>query len=648
MRQSSTAQIGFLAVKAGFMSVSAPGLQTKDDSGSWKTRLSAFFRREFGRPEPTGFGELVIVAIGVSATVGLIAGVWNAATAHFLDPALVGYTIAVDVCVQIVILVVLLALAFITRRRPWLGALFAIGVLCLLEIPELVKLALPGADYWVRWCIAALAAFQIVRTVNRQLHTRTAAWMIGVPALAAVCAFSFGPLREHSQLSALPNQPNSPNVLVIIVDTLRADHLSTYGYQRDSSPYLTHLAQQGVVFDNAISTSSWTLPSHASMLTGLYPHESKMEQGTDILSGNLPNLGDAMRKRGYRTAAFSANYKFFTRGHGFIHGFSHFEGYEQNLAGILETVHLSRFILEKISHFTTGVDYAYLGHKNWASAEQIDKIALHWMGKERRPFFVVLNYTDVHEPVLPPEPYLHRYTSDPKARIESMHFQDRCLDVDPKASCTSDQQQFIDAYDGSMRYVDESIQHLLAQLNEQGQLRNTILVFTSDHGQEFGDHGIYGHAKSLFRPEIQVPLFFWNPGLVPAAVRVQTPVSTSAIPATILDLVAPADKQPLPGRSLATLWRSSNPVSDWPDAISELPRFRGFDTSAPNYNTSLQSIVTSEWHYVHQEGKGKKDMLFDWKNDPGETKDLSAAQPDVCTGLRTRIQAAEGSPPQVH
>jgi arylsulfatase A-like enzyme len=628
------------------MSLSASGPQTESDTGGWKTSLLAFFRRGFGRPEPALVGDLVVIPIGISATAGLISGTWNAASGHFLDPALIGYTVAVDVGVQFVILFLALSLAFITRRRAWSGALFAIGVFCLLVIPELVKLALPGADYRVRWCIAALGAFQITRTVNRHLHIRFAAWMIGVPALVALCALSFGRVRELSQLSALPSPPNSPNVLVIIVDTLRADHLSTYGYQRDTSPYLTRFAQQGVVFENAISTSSWTLPSHASMLTGLYPHESGMEQQTDILSGSWPNLGDTMRKRGYRTAAFSANYKFFTRSHGFIHGFSHFEGYEQNLGGILESIHLSRFILEKLSHFTTGANYAFLGVKNWASAERIDEDALDWMDMGHRPFFVVLNYTDVHEPVLPPEPYLHMYTSNVKARNQSMHFQDQCLDFEPKASCVSDRQQFIDTYDGSMRYVDESIQHLLSQLKERGQLENTIVVFTSDHGQEFGDHGIYGHAKSLYRPEIQVPLFFWKPGLVPASVRVPTPVSTSEIPATILDLVAPDDKQSLSGRSLATLWRSNEPVSGWPEPISELPRFQGFDKSAPNYKSSLQSIVTPEWHYVHQEGK--KDLLFDWKTDPDEMQDLSAAQPTICASLRTRIQTAEGTRPQTH
>jgi arylsulfatase A-like enzyme len=195
--------------------------------------------------------------------------------------------------------------------------------------------------------------------------------------------------------------------------------------------------------------------------------------------------------------------------------------------------------------------------------------------------------------------------------------------------------------------VNDSVQRLLSQLNERNLLRNTIVVFTSDHGQGFGDHGIYGHGKSLYRQEIHVPLVFWKPGTMPASVRVPTPVSTTDIAATILDLTAPDNEkvQPLPGQSLAALWRSSEPDTTWPEPISELARLHWFAKDAPNYNGPVRSIVTPEWHYIRQEGK---DLLFDWKTDPGETHDMCAAQPTVCDTLRTRIQTDEDSQAQTH
>ena len=247
-----------------------------------------------------------------------------------------------------------------------------------------------------------------------------------------------------------------------------------------------------------------------------------------------------------------------------MHGFSLFEEYEQTIGGIFEKVPFSRSILQWLSRNTTGDAFAFFGMKNAANAEKINEDALSWMQKGDRPFFVVLNYFDLHEPVLPPEPYLHMYTSDAKARKESMYFPDACTwsEVDP--SCDSEQPQILETYDGSIRYVDVSVQNLLSQMNAHGQLKNTIVVFTSDHGQEFGDHGIYGHGKALYRQAIQVPLIFWKPGIVPAAVRIPTPVSTIDIPATILDLAHPDDKHPLPGESLALLWHTSEPVSGWP------------------------------------------------------------------------------------
>src|SRR5690348_2218755 len=133
-------------------------------------------------------------------------------------------------------------------------------------------------------------------------------------------------LHERRETAKLPvASANTPNVLVIVVDTLRADHLSTYGYTRPTSPHLTHLAAQGTIFEDAIAPSSWTLPVHASLLTGLYPQEHHVESGGAALGWDYPVLGNEFMARGYRTAAFSANTPFFCRKRGFGRGFIHFE-----------------------------------------------------------------------------------------------------------------------------------------------------------------------------------------------------------------------------------------------------------------------------------------------------------------------------------
>jgi arylsulfatase A-like enzyme len=629
-------------------SISRP--QIKKDLNGWMRSLLAFGRRRFARTKATTVAEPVLIPLGVGACTGLMMGLLFAARHHFLDPAAIAYSICIDVGIQTIILLPALALAFITRRKAWTGALVAIGFFCFLMIPNLMKLATPGVVHWLARCIGVLGGLQIARIVNRRVPIWWAPWMIGVPALVAVVTLSIVPIGEYFQMSALPPPPASPNVLVIVVDTLRADHLSPYGYMRDTSPFLTQLAKQGVLFENAISPSSWTLPSHASMLTGRYPEEIGVRTDADVLSGGWPNLGDAMAKRGYRTGAFSANFLFFSRDHGFFHGFSHFEGYEQSLVTILKRTPASRLILTDLSHNLPDSLGRKLNVRNAVSAETINQNALRWIDRGNRPFFVVLNYIDAHEPNLPPEPYLHTFTKDPLAWDTSWYFGNDCAWAEVGSRCDAERQQFLDIYDGSVRYVDDSVRHLLSQLSERHLLENTIVLVTSDHGQEFGEHGIYGHGKSLYRREIQVPLIVWKPGLVPSAVRISTPVSTTEIPATILDLVAGdlpagANKPTLPGQTLAGLWRSGQLASTWPEPISELARLHWRTKNAPNYDAPIRSIVTPEWHYVRQQDS---DMLFDWNDDPEETDNRCTAQPAVCSRLKTQAQAAESSTAEAH
>src|SRR5262249_11531360 len=144
--------------------------------------------------------------------------------------------------------------------------------------------------------------------------------------------------RENEELAQLPPASGSRNVLVVLVDTLRADHLSTYGYSRPTSPNLTGIAKEGMLFENAISPSSWTLPSHASILTGLYPHDHHAELYASSLGEGYPTLAESLTRLGYRTAAFSANTGTFSRTRGFGRGFLHFEDDFQNWgSGLVRT-----------------------------------------------------------------------------------------------------------------------------------------------------------------------------------------------------------------------------------------------------------------------------------------------------------------------
>ncbi len=223
--------------------------------------------------------------------------------------------------------------------------------------------------------------------------------------------------------------PDAPNVLVIVVDTLRADHVSSYGYARPTTPNLDRMAQQGVRFDNAISPCSWSLPSHVSLLTGLY----QFEHGVGSVQpepwlgwgnkgmGGFPTLGEALERRGYRTGAFSANRTYFSRDLGFGRGFVHFEDYFQSASdAFVRTLYgreFARIYLKRSDHslvkrtlrrlgFTSLLDQDAEGSGSYGGAFGVRKRAdvvnqevMEWIDRDRqRPFFAFLNYFDVHDP----------------------------------------------------------------------------------------------------------------------------------------------------------------------------------------------------------------------------------------------------------
>lgn len=345
---------------------------------------------------------------------------------------------------------------------------------------------------------------------------------------------------------------DEPNVLVIVVDTLRADHLSSYGYDRPTSTNIDRIATQGVLFQNAVATSSWTFPSHASLLTGRYQYEHGMDKvkqmsviGVEAFSPNgLPTLGEALLQKGYRTGAFSANRTYFTRDLGFGRGFMHFEDYFHSSSDMFvrtlygrefARIYLKRSdrslvkrVLRKLG-FAALLDQGAEGSGSYGGAFGIRKRAdvvnqetLDWIDRDRRrPFFAFLNYFDVHDPYGGPRSY---------------------------AKPSWPQQTNVDAYDAGVKYVDDSIGRLMEELDRRGLSKNTLVVITGDHGESLGQHHLRTHGKALYWELIHVPLVLRYPGRVPAGVRLDVPVSNSALPATIMELLGEGGQEHFPDR----------------------------------------------------------------------------------------------------
>jgi arylsulfatase A-like enzyme len=422
--------------------------------------------------------------------------------------------------------------------------------------------------------------------------------------------------QERITIAKLPApHPNSMNILVILVDTLRADHLSCYGYKRETSPHIDRIAQQGVLFENAFAPSSYTLPSHASILTGLYPYEHGVEWDTPraLFDAPHPSLGNAFQPQGYRTAAFSANIYWFTRALGFGRGFVHFEDYFQSIGDmIFRTVYgraFETFVLQKIGFEDIPAR---------KRAADVNRSFLKWVDRDtKRPFFAFLNYMDTHDPYLPPKPYRAKFS---KLKNPGGILNWRVGRDDPKLTKAQIDSE-IAAYDGGIAYVDDQIGQLLNELRVRGFKKNLLVVITSDHGEAFGEHGTFLHGNSLFQEEIHVPLIFWRPGQVPSGVYVAQPVSIVSLADTLMDLIGMNGSSPFSGRSLAEFWEAPQPPEAWPHPMAEINRQTWVPERAPVFHGRIRALVTPKWHYIVNEALGTE--IYDWKNDLQESNNLA-------------------------
>ena len=467
--------------------------------------------------------------------------------------------------------------------------------------------------------------FQVARMLRKRELAAVKFFRMSVPILIVV-ALLIGTAgaywdrgRERYLVSKLPQpRPGAPNVLLITLDTLRADHLSCYGYKRTTSPSLDRLARQGVIFDNAFANSSWTLPSHASMFTGYLPHEHKADW-TEPLAKKFPTLAEALAAQGYLTAAFAANADYVSPEWGLGRGFTHFEVHGSSVVEeATSTVYgkqLSVMLLPRLGYFDIP------GRKR---ASQVNQEFFDWLDRANgKPFFAFLNYFDIHDPYLTNSTYQTRFSNEAThGELVNFQFQPASFRRKPKLT-EQEVQAEVDGYDGCLAYLDDRLGELFTELSRRGLDKNTLVILTSDHGEAFGDHDLFGHGNGLYVDTLRVPLIFVWPGKVPSGNRVSQLVSLHNIPATVMELLGVTASPSFPGNSLVRFW-SGNPNKEEKSAVlSEISpgRFKGGPPTYPTAKGGLQSLTTEQWHFILSES-GKTE-LYAWHEDPNETRDLS-------------------------
>ncbi len=515
-------------------------------------------------------------------------------------------------------------------------------------------LAWYGLERWVRLDSPQLMIGEIVRPVGGALlfllgmwiaraRPRTA-WAMGAMLLAAGISApriylvkTTPPLPPRAELP--PASPDAPNVVLVVLDTVRAMDVSTYGYARPTSPEIDRLAAEGALFLDATSPSTWSLPSHASLFTGRYPSSHGAHGEHQFLDARYPTLAQVLEHRGYETFCITAN-AWISDGLGLTRGFAWQDASlkEQGGAGRgFSFIHrlLDRLGLEEADK---GGDAVAASFESWARARP---------AQGQRPAFVFLNFIEAHFPYHQlPHASLFRFSDRPYAELRAISIDLMGQQFGGKGRPADEAgPPARDMYDGGVVYSNELLHRVVEALREQGTLDRTILIVLADHGEILGERGgFFGHGPTLYQEAVGVPLVMRYPPRIPAGTRVAQPVSTLGVFATVLDLAGIEPPPTLQVASLAPLASGASHAGGGP-ILSELHVFRELTTGASRPDPQME---TDRRYRLLREGNLKlvttsqgDRFFYDLTLDPGETRDLSSERPEDLARMQARLAQVE-------
>lgn len=438
-------------------------------------------------------------------------------------------------------------------------------------------------------------------------------------------------------LSACGRSREQHDIVLVTIDTLRADHLGCYGYHRNTSPTIDALAREGVMFERAISTIATTLPSHLSLMTGIYPHQHGYLANKDAAEGMfVPSLGrrpvaEFLRDAGYTTAAFVSG-PTVTRATGIQAGFDHFDQHEvQNFPDIFDHSRRAQVTVAR---------------------------ALEWLSQEHeRPIFLWIHLWDPHEPNVPLEPWASMFPTDEglerlidERRIDPAILGERFDQLDlsrlfapaligeiragrPVTLPPIDRdavRDMLNRYDGAVRYTDDQLAVLFEGLRAAGRWEAAIVAVTSDHGQALGQHDWLEHGR-IELENTHIPLVMRFPeGLVEQPARVQRVVSLVDVLPTLLARIDPTGLDGFLDQAEGEDLLSGR--FERPYAFSQRSeRDRAWEPE-PERNGEQIGITLDTWRYYYR--PDGTDELYDLRTDPGELADVGAREPELVERLR--------------
>jgi arylsulfatase A-like enzyme len=399
-----------------------------------------------------------------------------------------------------------------------------------------------------------------------------------------------------------------PALLLISLDTTRSDHLSVYGYPRQTSPQLDALARQGVRFAAAYAASASTGPSHATLFTSLHPLRHGVVKNGLRLAEERETLAERLRAHGFQTAAvvscFVLGAKF-----GFAQGF---DLYDDEFAPGEATVTTSKWD----------------GHEVPGSfdrrGDHTTRRALHWLREGRdpaRPFFLFVHYFDPHLSYAPPEPFATRFEAELPATASRLD-------------------RLIARYDGEIAFADHAVGELLGGLEELGLADSTLVIVSGDHGEGLMQHGMLAHGVHIYEEAVRVPLLLRWPGRLPQRRTVSEPVATVDVAPTALELLGLGPESGLEGESLAPAARGEARLDgERPIYLYRRPYQSGWvaDLGRLYVNGALFGIRQGRWKYIEGDALETRE-LFDLEAKLREGRNLAGAHPEKVRELAGRLE----------
>ena len=436
-----------------------------------------------------------------------------------------------------------------------------------------------------------------------------------------------------------------PNILLLVLDAGRVDHLSCYGYEKQTTPFMDQVASEGVLFENAISPAVWTVPSHASLFTGMYLSGHGLRGRQLRLRDDIPTLAGFLGSHGYQTAAITANSLI-----------SHATGLARGFTDLIDATVMVQG--ESLAGWQKRVNSlyqrAYYGRRpsqgSWydSGAWRLNREMKRWLGKwqkldGKRPFFIFANYMEPHLKYFPPRAFREKFLTPAQRKRWKQVNQNAWKYMSGDVTMTDSDFEILTAlYDAEMAYVDMRIGQMIDFLRQRKILDETMVIITSDHGENLGDHQMMDHQYCVYDTLAHVPLLVRYPAAFAAGVRESALVQSVDIFATVARLLGQEDNprlQQLQGRSLLAgdIERNGRQFAITEYLAPQLHSFKRESVDAnARFDRQLRAIRSHTHKYIW--ASDRDDELYDLQNDPDETNNIIQAEPEIGRQMAQQLQ----------